>query len=318
MHISGAPPAGGETLVVTDRAAPTLRRLRDNSELLALAEPAEPDAIRIVGDARDRGIGRDVRAWVVEEGSVPLGVVVIARLAADHWYASPLVFDDLAAPLLGSVVERSRARALAGPTEHVAPLVPFVPRGRPPGRLPFIVDLEELSPDTLTADPRVRHADRRDLDALVEVYSEFELMRIATRPRLRSYLERSLRDRVVIIIDVDGSIAAASILEFRALTFDMWSSTTVLPAHRGQGLYFPIYDTERKMTRDSGRRNCFVLSRLNKVPLDRQLQALGDTAVVREWMSVSLPPRRVAGEKRVRSLIERLEGRVKPRRPLDS
>lgn len=294
-----------------------MRRLRDNAELLALAEPCEPDSIRIVGDARERGIGRDVHAWVVEEGGVPLGVVVVARLCSDRWYASPLLFDEAGAPALAAIVERSRARELGGPTEHVAALLPHVPRAMQPGRLPFIVSTEEHSPSEIETDPRVRFATSADLDQLVSVYSEFELLRIPTRPRLRRYLERTLRDRIVMVIEVDGAMASASLLEFRASAWDMWSSTTILPAYRGTGLYFSIFNAELKLTRETGRRNCFTLSRLNKVPLDRQIGQLGPATLVREWTTAPLRPRRLPGEKLARAVIARVEGPLTPRRPLE-
>lgn len=179
------------------------------------------------------------------------------------------------------------------------------------------MDLEPLSPGAIASDARVRLATTHDLSALVALYSEFELQRIATRHRLLHYLERTARDRAIVVIDVDGSMGGACALEFRGTAFDMWSALTVLPEHRGKGLYFPLYNKVRSLTRESGRHNCFTLSRLNKVPLERQLQELGEATVVRDWISVPLRARRVAGEARLRKLLERFEGPLTPRRPLE-
>ena len=294
-----------------------LRRAESSAEVLAVAAPYEPDTVRITADIGERGLGRHVRAWVVEDGADICGVVVVARLCRDRWYATPAVVDVAAGPLLASAVDASPAWEVTGGAAHVAALAPHLRRTRSSVEVD-LVGAGPMSGDFLEQDPRCRQAGMADVDALVEVYAGFELEETPTRPRLRAFLARTLRHRPVVVLEEDGRIAAAIRCEFRSDRFDLWSGMTILPAFRGRKLYGPINNLASALTLGSGRGTCGTIAATNRMSPEGHPQAVNhlDAIFRRPWAVVRLQsPAQWPGARRARALVERVEGRLERRVP---
>lgn len=289
--------------------------MRKASDLLTIAEQHEPGAVWLAGELVERGLGRAVRAYQVvdHDGSV-LGVVVVGRTCRDRWYAAPLVFDDRAAPLLGEAIDRSPTREVDGLRRHVEPLLPYLQRRtREPHTMSF--GALDIMP-ALPTDERSRCAEPADIDALVDLYAEFELEVAPTRVRLRALLRRALAaGRPIAVIEEDGRIVAAARCEFRSNRYDFWSALTVHPGHRGRGLYDVLRMEIIGLSHAAGQGSCGTLAPTNPMDVDNHLRRTPmDGVVVDEWMVVPLRlHERFPGHRYARRAVQVLEGALQKR-----
>lgn len=229
-----------------------LRRTRNASELLAITEPLEPHATMLVGRLRDRTVGREDRAFLVEDvGESPLGVVLVTRLCFDRWYAKPLLLDDRAAPLVARAVDRSRARGLFGPEEHVGPLVPFLSRAGRVRTMPWAWVPPPLPPPESALDPRTRLATRADFGALVDLYRTFDLDPVPPR-RVAGVLARVLDRHMIVVAEEQGRLVAAMRAETRSRRYLYWGGLTVRPESRNRSLARAVILRTHAVSRDCG------------------------------------------------------------------
>ena len=304
-----------------------VRRAEDAAPLMAVLDVEDAATFRMLGDLEERGIGRDVRGWLAEDAEgKPAGVLTVAELCRGRWYASVMLFDEVAAPALAEVLMHSPAWEVSGSTEHVQPLVPHLTRLHSVTSAPWSIvpelDVEvppELLPDR---DPRCRLATVDDLDVLVDVYSTYELEAVPTRRRLRAYLERTLAHRPVLVSEVDGMVVAAYRVEFMTSRYAYWSGLTVLPSHRRQHLASGITWDAFYVTRDLGRGLVTTTAASNPMQLrpqtelrQQQRQVAADHGwTMGEWVKVRLgPPQRFPGHHYLRRAMEIAEGPVRRR-----
>ena len=307
--------------------AVTVRQVKDAAELIAVLDPEDPATFRILGDIQERGIGEKVRGWLAEDaGGQPAAALTVAELCRDRWYASVVLFDARAAPLLADVVVASPAWEVSGATGHVMPLVPHLTRLHSVTSAPWSV-VPELDVDVPAellpaSDPRCRPATADDVGALVEVYSSYELEAIPTRRRLRAYFERTLTHRPVLVGDVDGQVVAAYRVEFMTSRYAYWSGLTVLPTHRRQHLASGLSWDAIYITRDLGRGLITTTAASNPMQLRPQTElgqqrrqvAADHGWTMREWVKVRLgPPQRFPGHHYLRRAAEMAEGSVRRR-----
>ena len=305
-----------------------MRRVEDAAELIGVLDAKDPATFRILGDLEERGIGREVRGWLAEDGAGrPAGALTVAQLCRGRWYASVMLFDEAAAPALAEVVTAGPAWEVSGAPDHVRPLMPHLTRLHSVTAAPWgvIEDLALAMPEELMPEPdsRCRRATPADLPALVDLYSSYELEPIPTRRRLRAYLERSLAHRPVLVGEVDGKVVAAYRVDFMTSVYAYWSALTVLPAHRRQHLASGLTALSGYVTRDELHRGTISTTAASnamqlRTPNERS-EAWDELG--REhgwdrgtWVKVRLgPPRRFPGHHSLRRASEIAEGSVRRR-----
>jgi GNAT superfamily N-acetyltransferase len=235
-----------------------VRPVADTATLVDVLDATDPATFRILADLEERGIGPEVRGWLVEDDDgTPAAAVTVAELCRDRWYASVMLYDERAASLVVDVIEGTPAWEISGGPDHVQPLLPHITRPGAVSGWPWAVipDLAMEVPPEIEAlipprDPRCRLATQDDLDALVDLYATYELEPIPTRRRLRTYLERSVPHRPMLVSEVDGNIAGAYRVDFMSSRFAYWSSMTVLPEYRRQHLGSGLSLEAMYVTRD--------------------------------------------------------------------
>lgn len=297
--------------------ADTIRvRTASAAEVLPLAQPLLPHTVQLVADLIGQGPARRTRVHLAQRGDEPLGAVVLGERCRGRWYASPIVLDADAAVPLAHLIERSPAWEIGGPSVHVDPLVPHLTRTarRTPIRESFYAaDVPSMA---LSTDPRCRPGRGDDLDALVDLYADYEFLRFPTRPRLREFLGRQLGSLPVSVAEVEGELAASNLCLYRAPGYDMWGDLVVRPQNRRQGLAMALGIDALLVSGGVGQRICAVQAGANPMRVERA-QSAADGLDVSEgaWTQQPLQsPRRFPGHRRLRRAIERLEGPLE-RRP---
>lgn len=298
---------------------PAIRvRKASAAELAPLLEPLQPATVRALSDLGSAATARRVRAYIAEVDGNPAGALVVGEYCRGRWRASPVLWDVKAAPALARLIDRGPAWEVGGAARHMEPLLEHLRRTerRRPRRLPAYGWVGPAPQGVLPPDPRCRLATPGDLDALVEVFAAFELDNIPTRRRLREFLTRAVAHRPIWIIEADGQIAGAIRCDLRSATFDSWTST-VLPEFRGRGYHIALSFTSGLHTVASGRSTWGVQAETNPTSIERSpgAEIWLDDVITDVWISQPLQsPRRFPGHRRLRRLLERLEGGALTRR----
>lgn len=292
------------------------------AEVLAIAEPLLPDTVQVVADLRGAGVARRVRPYVLHRGDRALGAVVLGERCRGRWYASPVLLDADAAPAMAKFIDGSRAWDVGGASPHVEPLVPHITRTvrRQPIRETFYA--AEIPSVVYPVDPRCRMAQPGELDALVDLYGEYEFSRFPTRRRQIAFLRRQLANLPVLVAEIDGVLAAGYLCLYRAPNWDMWGDLTVRPDYRRRGLGTALGVAGVVVSQDAGQRMCGVQAGSNPMPSDERIRAFeeadGVHTDIHVWTQQALQaPRLFPGHRRLRRAVERLEGRVQRRPTLD-
>ncbi len=213
-----------------------VRPARDAAELLSIVEPLEPHTTLIAGRLRDRELGREDRAFIVEDTyAAPAGAVLLSRLCFDRWYAKPMLLHARAAPLLARTIDRSRSRGVLGPEEHVGALIPHLRRVQRSRTMPWAWVPPPLPAPRGPLDPRTRLATAADLEALVDLYRGFELDPVPPR-RIGQLLAQMLERNVVVVAEGEGRLVAAMRAETQSRHYMYWGGLTVRPENRNEGL----------------------------------------------------------------------------------
>ena len=288
------------------------------AEVLAIAEPLLPHTIQVVADLRGSGPARRVRIHLAARGDEPLGAVVFGERCRGRWYASPVLIEPDAAAPLARFIDRSVAWEIGGPSGHVDPLVPHLTRTVRRRAIHEAFHCAEIPPVAFPVDPRCRLATTDDLEALVDLYADYELGRFPTRPRLRQFLERQLHSRPVTVAEVDGELGAATLCLYRTPGYDMWADLTVRPDCRRQGLATAVGFAGITVSTEAGQRVCAVIAGSNPMTVEQATSAAdGWRTDADRWTQQPLQsPRRFPGHRRLRRAAERLEGRLQKRTPL--
>lgn len=227
-----------------------VRPARDAAELLSIVEPLEPHTTLIAGRLRDRELGKEDRAFIVEDTyAAPAGAVLLSRLCFDRWYAKPLLLKASAAPLLARTIDRSRARGILGPEEHVSDLLPHLCRAGRSRSMPWAWVPGPLPAPDRPLDPRTRLATRADLGALVDLYRGFELDPVPPR-RMEYLLAQMLERNMVVVAEGQGRLVAAMRAETRSRHYLYWGGLTVRPESRNVGLARAVILRTHAVTRD--------------------------------------------------------------------
>lgn len=291
----------------------TVRRLRTQDaaqRLLASLEGFEPDTLLLCSSLVDPGIGRDVRVWVATDDDRRLvGALVLLRRVRGYWVAAPWTVDDEAARALAPLVEASPATRVLGPGPQLQRLLGEVPRHRVTFTMTWYAVPAPLPvPDELPADDRVRMATLDDLDDLVTLYRDYEHVPVPTVRRLRAYLRWMVaNDRVQVTVE-DGRLVGAAWIEAQSRHWAHWSGASRPPADRGRGLLWTGLGGGLRETAARGLGGSVVLNPTNPVKEGKVLE-LFDTPEGRRWAWMLLrEQRRFPGHRRVRRIVERLEG----------
>ena len=293
-------------------------RTASAAEVLALAEPLLPHTVTVVADLRGTGPARRVRVHLAERDQLPLGAVVLSERCRGRWYASPLVLDPAAGAPLGRLIDKSPAWEVGGPSTHVMPVVPYLTRTERRAPIHEAFHCAELAPVAFPVDPRCRLARADDLESLVELYADYEHGRFPTRPRLREFLERQLHSRPVTVAEVDGVLGAATLCLYRTPGYDMWADLTVRPECRRQGLATAVGFAGISLSTEAGQRVCAVIAGSNPMTVEQATSVADDWHTDEDrWTQQPLQsPRRFPGHRRLRRVVEGLEGRLAKRPPL--
>lgn len=293
-----------------------VHRTDDVAGLLALVVPLEPHTTLIAGELSVRGLGLNDRAWWVEgaDGG-PGGLVVVSRLCIDRWYAKPLLLDPGAAPAIARLIDRSPARGVFGPDEHVAPVAAHLRRAGRGRTMPWSWVPPPLPPPEGTLDPRTRLATTDDLDALVGLYQRFELDHLSRR-QLRRVLQRILLHGIIVVAEDRQGLVAAMRAECRSQRYAYWGGLTVAPEARNRGLARAVILRTHAATRALGL-GYMVVRATGRAPRPGRTAAFNpllqrpeyrELAATGTWATVNLrprPPRRALSHLRRRAPLGR-------------
>ena len=106
------------------------RRCIDPTELLAICEPHEPEAV-LLAAAASGDLRRQAKIWIAElPDGEPAGVAGCIRVCFDRWYGASLLLDERGAEPLARVLDRSPAWRIWGAARHVEPLCSWLTRVR--------------------------------------------------------------------------------------------------------------------------------------------------------------------------------------------
>jgi hypothetical protein len=290
-----------------------LRRTHDTDELLALTEPLEPETVLTSGELLGRGLGRDVKAWIAEDGRRNvLGWVVFNRVCRGRWSANTVLLRDEAAGAIGKLINRSNAWEVAGSRRFVEPLRPHLTRARREVEMPLVSAKQPLPP-FLEADPRVRWAEPSDLEQLVDLFDAAGLELIPTRQRLRRYLRDAIVRLGISVAEEDGRIVAATRCESRTQRFEYWGLGFVLPAYRRRGLAWKIGALPGESAWSRELRVCFLPLPTNPMPFatSATVDHVRELFERHEWLEIKLQaPKRFRGQAKLRKWTDRFEDRL--------
>jgi len=285
------------------------RRIRRDDEIVALLDGHEPRSTRALGEILDRGVrSRTCRAWIVDDGDRrPAAAVVLVRATFDRWVATVLLLDHGAADEVARLVDRSAAWSVVGAAPDIAPLVPLLRRRRFVDVRPWVVTEYPVTVTDASHDSS-RIAVGADLDALVELYSEFELFGGMTSWQLRPVLRHLLSRHYIVVIERPGDptrFAGAAAIRTRSRRYAVLDLLTVMPENRGAGLSWVLVAHAQTIANTLGLAGVAALGGTNPMNLDGHLD---DDAFVAVRLAA---PRRFRGQGRLRTLY----GRVRPLSP---
>jgi N-acetylglutamate synthase-like GNAT family acetyltransferase len=286
-----------------DGAAVTLRRARDLPALLAFLEPFEPRTTSVIADLLADGLGpRQARAWTAEVDRQPAGAVVLHRSGFDRWHARCLVADPAAARPIAALLDRSPAWSVTGPGTDLAPLVGLTRRERAVSSMPWVVAEAPVSvTDRSETDPHVRDATPSDLDALVELYRDFELASETTVWQLRGTLRRILDRRRILVYEHEGRPVGALVVSGPTARYFVADGLTVLPEYRNRGLGWTL------AARAQGIANSHDLGVTAAIAATNAMSFTAVDLDPASWAVVALgAPNRFKGQTRLRRLYSRI------------
>lgn len=208
----------------------------DRAAALAFFEQHEPATTPQAAILTHQDVGRTARVWraIDADGTVG-GALLVHRRVRDRWDAYPVLIDSDAVDVLAPVIDGSPARQVFGRGDHVVPFAPLMSRLRNSLVLPWTAT-EAPFPFLGDPDARVRMGVPADLDALVDLFSGYEIDDIPTRPRWRSYLGPLVERGQLSVVDDAGSLLGALAIPFASRRWWFAGSLTVLPEARGQNL----------------------------------------------------------------------------------
>lgn len=282
------------------------------AEVLAVARPRLPETVHVVADLEGTGVALRTRQWVLETAGAVVGAVVLSQRCRGRWEASPVPLDEAGGATAARLIDRSPAWEVGGAAVHMDAVVPHLQRScrRPAQEAPLFAGTAPL--ELIPEDPRCRLARLEDLDVLVDVYREYEMGRVPTIPRLHRLVRRQVERRAVLVSELDGRIVGAYICAHRTAGHDMWADLTVLPSARGHGLARALATAGSRMSVERGQLVCGVQAPSNPMTPHR---LPSDVLRTEAWIQQSLEsPRRFPGQRRLRRLMERMEGGIR-RRP---
>jgi GNAT superfamily N-acetyltransferase len=219
----------------------------------------------------------------------------------------PLLAAESDAEPLAAAVNRAAVSSLAGGAADVAPLVPHLARVLGVATMRrIVVPWQPIDWEPPGAATRV--ATTLDLDALVDLYTGYELPFSRTTRGMRRLLQEAVRSFSAIVLDGDGQLDGAVIAASRTPQFIEWSHLTVRPHARGKGYSWQLMARAIALNLASGLGLVAVAGSGNQMTFPDGLGTVDDFMVV----DVK-PPQRVPGEELLRRGWYRLD-RSRPRR----
>jgi len=216
-------------------------------DLLPLTARFEPASCPVEWPLLERGLGRDMRGWVVETPAGALaGLVLLERLDVDRWVARPLLADPAAGAVAAARIAQSPAWAVLGTAPHVDPVVEHLDRVSRVQRRPFtaVDDPIRLGPP----DPRSRLASPADLPALVDLYEGYDTELWPTRTRVRRFLADTLESTFVVVAAEGRSLLGAYLCDARSRATLLWTGLVVVPEARHRGVRRALVDQALALT----------------------------------------------------------------------
>jgi N-acetylglutamate synthase-like GNAT family acetyltransferase len=277
-----------------------------------LLEPAEPATTRALSEHLNRPSRRWGRSWIITTADgTPAGAVILSRLCFDQWAGWVYLRDAGAAAVAGDVVQHSPAGVVSGAEADIRLLATHVPRARDIGlrRWAYVEHpIEILGPP----DAHTRVATVADLDALVELYAEYEFSGPPTRWQLRDYLRRVVHGHFVVVYEEGGRLIGAMAVDGRTRRFMNLNELTVRPDHRRRGVAWSILARAQAIANGLGVGVTWMMAPSN--PINHERLRWPDEASCGLRLA---PTRRFPGEGRLRRLYQRVQP-IATRRPLAS
>ncbi|QXC59230.1 GNAT family N-acetyltransferase [Aquihabitans sp. G128] len=299
--------------------AGTWLRLGRHPELEQVAADFEPWTIAVSGALRERRRpGSTLVACIEDRSGALLGALVVERVAANRWNALPMVLDARSAPVLAWLADRSPARRVFGMPDHVDPLLAGLSRLNGTTRLPFFAN-RLAGVDRPQVDPRTRVAGPGDVPAILDVLQTYPYLSLPSRRAKRRFVERTIAERFAVVVEVDGRVVGAVLLDALGRDHAYLADMAVHPDFRGQGLAWPMIVRLGDLALELDIGLCASKDDTNPMNVSPHvaIHGAGPGEPVDEWVAAQLRPRRVLGPakwrdhqvRRAHRLVDALEQR---------
>ncbi|GEM_PF-4779868 len=307
--------------------APAAGWAKLSAELMASLPPDDPGTVAARAFLSDPlWQGRSRVAVVRGSGRELGGLVVLGRPCWDRWLAAPWLLCPAAAPALAAAIDRSPAWGVLGPTAVLEPVGNHLHRVyRYQDPLFFCVTASNLAPflarkgfevapvpgpsglSLPVPDPRVRVAGPADEEAVMALMAARGYDYMPTRYRARHYLRELLGRGRVLVGDSGGKVAGVIWSELRAARWEMWGGLRVHPRAWAQRLSWALVTEAMRRSEEAGRSFCATLGPANTMVSARAISEHPDAT--RWYLFILRPPTRLPGQRALRAVLERAEGR---------
>jgi N-acetylglutamate synthase-like GNAT family acetyltransferase len=280
-----------------------VRRLFDASSVRDVLEQNEPRSSQAISDLTFVGLRPwQGKLWTISDGATLLGIVYVVRRAFDLWAANVLLLDPRASAVAARIVDRSKAISLNGLSHDVATVLPLLKRLHFANNLPFVVSpYPHDVVDAPTDGTRV--GTMADLDALVDLYRDYEYGYEVTIGQLRTTLRHVLRDQSCVVAESEGRVVGATLIVGRTSRYCIVDALTVHPSVRQSGVTWRIGARSQAVLNDYGLSAIAFLAPSNPIVIESFIQ---DDA----WLTSRLyPRRRFPGHNRLRTILYRTRAR---------
>lgn len=215
--------------------------------------------------------------------------------------AFPRLCDPSDAAAMAACIDRSSAVAVDGSARDVGPLLEHLERPYEAHRFRRMVVPASDEYEWAPPDPATRMATVLDLDALVELFEDYEIVFGRTpRDRRRQLADSIRRLRVIVATGTGGDVVAAMVALGVTPGYIVWSHGRVHPDARGTGRSWALVSRAAAIYRATGLGAISTLSDSNPMTLPEGV------GTIDEQLSLNLSlPDRFPGEREVRRSLWR-------------
>lgn len=264
---------------------------------LARGEPRSTLALAAALSAARHG---DLRAVQAGRSSC-----VMVRFSPMIWRGYPVLVDEADAQALASVIEATPVVSLDGHPDDVDPLVPYMTRVGETARFRSVLaPADQLS--WAPSGPTTRVATPLDLDALDDLFADYEVRFISGARSRRRYLQRCIARQGAVVHEGHHGIDGAALTSGMTPRFLVFDHIRVAPRSRGQQISWALVSRIVEIAQAYGVGLC-----IGSVAQDNPMSMPEQQGWMQVHASANLRLRdRVPGERPIRRLALRLSHHI--------